>query len=72
MVQRVIQALQELRHSPVDIQARAVIAAVQGIDSGQPGDPTESESASRRAMIDAALPDFERVVEQTGILRPKP
>jgi hypothetical protein len=24
------------------------------------------------AMINAALPDFERVVEETGILKPKP
>jgi hypothetical protein len=72
MVERVIGVLQEHRHSPVEVQARAVIAAVQGIDSGPSGAPTESEIASRRATIDAALPDFTRVVEEKGILKPKP
>jgi hypothetical protein len=36
------------------------------------GVPTEPKNASRRATIEAALPDFERVVEETGILKPKP
>jgi hypothetical protein len=72
VVERVIRVLQERRHSPVEVQARAVIAAVQGIDSGPSGSPTESEIASRRATTDAELPDFTRVVEEQGILKPKP
>jgi hypothetical protein len=72
LIERVVRVLQENRNSPVEVQARAVIAAVQGIDLEQPGAPTESESASRRAAIDAAIPDFDRVVEETGILKPKP
>jgi hypothetical protein len=71
-VQRVIKALQEHRHSPVEVQARAVIAAVVEADSWRPDATTEAETASRRAVIDAALPDFERVVEAKGILKPKP
>jgi hypothetical protein len=72
IVERVVRVLQEHRHSPVEVKARAVIAAVQEVDSWRPDAPTEAESASRRAMIDAALPDFERVVEDTGILKAKP
>jgi hypothetical protein len=33
---------------------------------------TEAEAASRRSIIDSALPDFERVVEEMGILKPQP
>jgi hypothetical protein len=69
MMQRVVAVLQEHQDSPVEVQARAVIAAVQEIEAGRPGTPTESESTSRRAVVDAALPDFERVVEETGILQ---
>jgi hypothetical protein len=71
LVEQVVKVLQEHRHSPVEVQARAVIAVVQG-DASRPSVPTEAETASQRAVIDAALPDFERVVEETGILKPKP
>jgi hypothetical protein len=71
MVERVIKVLKEHRHSSVEARPRAVIAAVQGIDSGPSGAPTESEIASRRATADAPLPDFTRVVEEQGILKPK-
>jgi hypothetical protein len=71
-VERVIRVLREHRHSPIEVQARAVIAAVVEADSWRPDATTEAETASRRATIDAALPDFERVVEETGILKPKP
>jgi hypothetical protein len=69
IVQRVIHALQEHQHSPVEVQARAAIAAMQEVDSWRPDAATETETASRRAMIESALPDFERVVEEAGILK---
>ena len=70
--QVVVRVLEEHRDSPVEVQARAVIDAVQEVDAWRLDAPTEAETASRRAMIDAALPDFGRVVEETGILKPKP
>jgi hypothetical protein len=70
--QVVVRVLQEHRDSPVEVQARAVIAAVREVDAWRLDAPTEAETASRRAAIDAALPDFERVVEETGVLKPKP
>jgi hypothetical protein len=72
LVEQVVRVLQEHRDSPVEVQARAVIAAVREVDAWRLDAPTEAETASRRAAIDAALPDFERVVEETGVLKPKP
>jgi hypothetical protein len=37
LVDRVVRVLQEHRHSPIDVQARAVIAAVVEADSWRPG-----------------------------------
>jgi hypothetical protein len=42
MVERVVKALQEHRHSPVEVQARAAIAAVQEVHSWRPDTPTEA------------------------------
>jgi hypothetical protein len=64
--QVVVRVLQEHRDAPVEVQARAVIAAVREVDAWRLDAPTEAETASRRAMIGAALPNFERVVEETG------
>lgn len=73
LVEAVVKALEEHRDSPIEVQARAAIAAMGEIDSWQPAAArTEAETAYRRTMIDAALPDFERVVDETGILKPKP
>jgi hypothetical protein len=71
MVERVVKALQDHQHRPVEVQAHAAIAAVQGAGAWRPDTPTKAESASRRATIDAALPDFTTVVEETGILKPR-
>jgi hypothetical protein len=46
MVERVIRVLQEHRLSPVEVQARAVIAAMQEVDSWRLDTPTEAESGA--------------------------
>ena len=62
--QSVVRVWQEHRDSPVEVQARAVVAAVKEVEVWRLDAPTESESEFRQARIDAALPDFERVVKE--------
>jgi hypothetical protein len=59
---------------PKDLRGdyRLFINGVEVLPATGSGAGAGDVGASWRALIDAALPDFERVVKETGILKPKP